>query len=72
MGLGVGLGCLINRFCCVRSVERSWVGVVGVRGVELVLGVCRGGRDHDLPARGGLPEQVVLGRLVVVGCEVVE
>ena len=49
--------------------------MVGVRGVELVLGVCRGGRDHDLPARGGLPEQVVqvvVGRLVVVGCEVVE
>lgn len=65
----------IIRFCCVRSVERSWVGVVGVRGVEPVLGVCRGVRDLVRPVRGGAAALVLVVRLVVVrlvvGCEVV-
>lgn len=60
----------IIRFCCVRSVERSWVGVVGVRGVEPGLGVCRGVRDLVRPVRGGAAALVLVVRLVV-GCEVV-
>ncbi len=75
----------IIRFCCVRSVERSWVGVVGVRGVEPGLGVCRGVRDLVRPVRGGAAALVLVVRLLVVrllvvrllvvrllvGCEVV-